>query len=239
MSEEKEAADSAPGGILPGDEEEVLRRQIRGGLEAEYERERAKQSKPATEVPAAELLRAERLRIIREEEDAFYAKRGLFRYKNHRGEYEWLTKEERDRRLAARREKRSRRSARSLLGRLNSESFLGDVVNGLIVVVVFAVAVLVFRQEHRPQSLYSVSVRSEPTGAAVFLNGEPVNAMTNAVVSIQRPGFYMIHVLRPGYRAVPPSVEIHVSDEKKAPVVSFSLYPEAGTVSPPPDPSRQ
>lgn len=227
VSEDKETTPPGPGGVLPPEEEDSLRKQVRNRLAADYDREQqSKQNKAATDPSSAELLRAERLRVIREEEDVFYAARGLYRYKNHRGEYEWLTKEECDRRVVARSDRKRGRSSRSLSERVRGERFFSDVINGLIVVIVLVIAFLVFRREHGPATGYTVDVRSEPTGAAVFVNGDPANVTTNAAVGLPHPGFYTIRIVRPGYRVVPRSVEVHVSDENKSPTVSFSLYPE-------------
>jgi len=227
VSDEKNGSPPLSGGILPKEEEEALRKQIRSRLEADYQRQQAKQKKEDTNPLVAEQLRAERIRIIHEEEDAFYAERGLFRYRNHRGEYEWLTKEERDRRLAAGKEPRYRRSKRSLWEKMGGGRFGGDLINGLIVVVVLIVAVIVFRREESSSTAFAVQVQSEPPGAAIFVDGQSANLSTNARVSVPNAGFHRIHVVRPGYRAVPASKEIRVAEDNPEPVVLFTLYPVA------------
>jgi hypothetical protein len=99
-------------------------------------------------------------------------------------------------------------------------------MNAVIVLAVLLVAVITFWREGAPTSRYGISVRSEPAGAAVFVNDQAANATTDGTVKIAAPGFYTIRIVKPGYRPLPPTVEVHVTEENPVPNASFSLYPE-------------
>ena len=222
MDHERPEITPEPERFLSKEEEEELRKQVRQRLESEHGKLYEKRG--SSRVPSG-ALRAERLRIIREEEDAFYAERGLYRYRNHRGEYEWLTKEEIERRLA-RRKRHSRRKRSSLFPKVLGET-VGDVLGWLTVFAVLVITAAFLFHSRTSSTEYAIDVRSEPPGAAIFLNGRPANASTNAQVYLEGPGTYTVHVVRPGYRSIPQNRVVHVTEHEKTATLIFTLYPSA------------
>jgi len=231
-------AEKGPAEHLPPKESEELRRQVRRRLESEYERLHGRAHAPEHEMSSADRARTERLRLIREEENAFYAERGLYRYRNHRGEYEWLTSEELADRQASRRQRRKRYAERGFFQQLIHSSLLKDVMNGLLVVVVLALVIFVFRYEERQKTeggslaVYQVRVRSEPAGAAIFLDGRPTRATTNEVLRLREPGEHVVSVVRPGYRTVPESTRVQLTQKYTELTLYFTLYRQAAARPP-------
>ena len=215
-------------GALPDDEAADLRRQIRHRLESEYSRTRST-SPDAIDEGGSESARTERRRILREEEDAFYAERGLYRCRNHRGEYEWLTKEDIERRRSRRHRKES-----GFLKSLLSGSIVRDIANGALVVLVVIALVILFRHRRVEEEVagqnaeYKIEIQSEPPGAAIFVDGVSTGRSTNATVSIRKPGYHDVSVYRPGYRTMPESQRITVTGEGAAHALTFTLYELAG-----------
>ena len=226
--------------VISQDEENRLREQIRSRLETELGRNTtssesvADASTEEAHHATPERHLAERLAIIRREEDAFYAERGLVRYKNRRGEYEWLTKEEHDARVERRRRRGiKRQSSKGFIPRFSSSAVdraLGGVLTTALVIVILGATIAIFARSGDRQTGFVIDVRSEPVGAAVFINDEPANASTNAELHVEGPGTYIVTVALPGYRVRPESRTVHLVTEGDARVLSFSLYTQQDTM---------
>jgi hypothetical protein len=210
---------------LSSDEEAEVRREVRAKLKAETERVAFEQpaTRPSPDA-SSESRRAERSRVMREEEDAFYAERGLIRYRNHRGETEWLSSDE----IARKRlQKHQSRHRGSLLRKMTRRLSFKGVFGFFSVVALFAVGYFLLR----PSKLsvfapaFAVEVLSIPAGAAVFVDGISANSTTDAHVSISSSGGHVISVAKPGYRSVPDAIHVNFTSENAKAVASFSLYP--------------
>ena len=208
---------------LSSEEEEQVREEARKRLLAENEHRNAGNGIAPNGVDVhAELRRAHRLRVMREEEDAFYAERGLFRYRNHRGETEWLTQDEIAKRKANHRRKRS-----SLIRRLQRQLPSGEFFGFLAVIGLLVAGFLYFRDGRAPafRTALEIRVMSNPQGAAVFLDGVSANATTDAILPVRKAGPHVISVARPGFRAVPSSVIVNLTEGSPQGLATFTLYP--------------
>ncbi len=208
---------------LSPEEEQRIREEARKRLLAENEHRNAGNGAAPNGVDVnAELRRAHRLRVMREEEDAFYAERGLFRYRNHRGETEWLTQDEIAKRKANHRRKRS-----SLIRRLQRRLPSGEFFGFLAVIGLLVAGFLYFRDGRAPtfRAALEIRVMSNPQGAAVFLDGVSANVTTDAVLPVGKAGPHVISVARPGFRAVPSSINVHLTEGSPQGMAAFTLYP--------------
>ncbi len=209
--------------LLSPRQERELREEVRKRLEAQ-ESERTVPSRRQTPARVSK-EQIERRRIIREAEDEFFAERGLYRYRNHRGEIEWLSGDDIEHRKS-RRHRRGQRSLKSRMKRLFNERSISDLVSGIVVIAVFTAAgFLVFRQASviaTPK--YPVEVRSIPPGAAIFIDRMPADASTNTQVFVSEAGHYAISVYLPGYRVVPDHHVVEVGHSEVTPSVAFTLY---------------
>ena len=153
--------------VLTPREEQLLRDEVRNRLEAQEVESvvRAPQQTPAR----ASHEQMERRRIIREEEDRFFAERGLRRYRNHRGEVEWLSEED-IRRRKQRRGSRRRRSWWKRLKRYIADRSLSNVVSGLVVLSIFTTAgyLILRRTTDAAARQFRVEVRSIPPGLSLI-----------------------------------------------------------------------
>jgi hypothetical protein len=205
--------------------EKSLRSRVRELLIAEFEFEHPDTQK-SEDLAHARMIRAERRRIIREEEDRFHDEKGLVRYRNHRGDIEWLTNEE----VAQRKELQGRRSSGSSKGasRKSRGSWKGAV--GCVTVVAVIVIALVLASRFGVvirgvgSASYTVMVRSVPPGAAIFINGKPTGMVTDGRVTVRDIGTHVIEVIRPGYLTVPARITVDVIAEEAHPEAAFSLY---------------
>ncbi len=208
---------------LSPEEEEQIREEARRRLLAENEHRNTGNGIASDGVDVnAELRRARRLRVMREEEDAFYAERGLFRYRNHRGETEWLTQDEIAKRKANHRRKRS-----GLIRRIQRRLPSGEFFGFLAVVGLLVAGFLYFRDGRAPafRPALEIKVMSNPQGAAVFLDGVSANSTTDAVLPVAKAGPHVISVARPGFRAVPSSIIVHLTEGSPQGMATFTLYP--------------
>lgn len=228
-----------PGGSLTPEEERRLREQVHARLDSQNAREShtVEQNQPEPETgPTATPTKylTERLRVIREAEDEYYAERGLYRYKNHRGEYEWLTEEERKIRLE-RRGKRKRRSgsqrrtseSRGIASRLHSkrlDSMLGRVFSVAFAVVIIGLGIALLTNDTDGRTGYVIDIRSEPPGAAIFIDDEATGRRTPAEYHVKGPGTYSVSVARPGFDPRPESHRVVVTNKANRPTVVFTLY---------------
>ena len=210
MSDDVEEQSSPAGNST--EEEQILREQVQNRLESEHLKLHGRSLTPPSNSQVDRLSRAERLHIIREEEDTFYAKQGLYRYLNHRGQYEWLTKEDIERKRSSRRMQRSssRRESRLGVRRTLGKGRLANLLSWLTVLSLLVVAVLIYAHARIAAPDYTIDVHSAPVGAAIFVNGEAIDQSTNTRISVDTFGTYAITVVRPGYRVVPPSKTVEV-----------------------------
>ena len=220
------AATSRSRGLTEAEEQE-LRSQTRTRLESESE------IRADNDDSNAAFRQAERRRIAREEEDAYYAEKGLYRYRNHRGEYEWLTQDQVDYRKQRRRY-RSTSKKRNRFSRLFSERTLSEFISGLVVLSVVVVSVLVvIRALNANDRPYALEVLSEPPGAAIFVNGKAADASTNTIVRLSSSGRTLIVVALPGYHSMSRTLEIAPEPVDPPPVIHFRLQTiSADSVSP-------
>jgi hypothetical protein len=238
MNDNTSKEDAPDESLISSEDEGRLRKQVRHRLVAEYERamKRLKledSSGQSTSTDRSNEYLSERLRVIREEEDAFYAERNLYRHKNHRGEYEWLSEEDRDQRQKNRHRQRSKKKPRE------SKSFikfsmqrldrvLGVVITtGLLIGITVVASLLVFGQSGKDTG-YTISVHSEPPGAAIYVNGEPANKVTNSLIYVDDIGVYELSVAIPGYWAKPTTQKVFVTASDTPILATFTLYPGGG-----------
>jgi len=210
---------------LQTDEEQSLREQVRRQLESTHSGDTPKAGahRGADTTPER---RNERLRVIHEEEDAFYAKLGLQRHLNHRGQYEWLTAEQIERRRrSGRGGQRRSKHKRPWYRRLGKYSKL-NVVSWLTVVVFLGIVVIVDRIADAPSYNYEIEVHSVPEGAAVYIDGQPTNRATNARIDLMEGGVRVVTVSMPGYRAMPSEKSVELTRDDLV-SVAFTLYRQA------------
>jgi hypothetical protein len=220
---------------LQDDEERQLREQVRRRLVASG-RKGSSLGDSSTEVSdsAGEAARrGERLRVIREEEDRFYLERGLYRHKNHRGQFEWLTKEQiRHRRKRSGQSPTRHRKHRGWFAKRFSKSSRASIMSWLTVLGFMGAAVVVSKIVNRPVMEYEVEVLSVPPGAAIFMDGQPTGRSTNSIIDMWEGGSHTFSVASPGYRAEPPTKTVDIVKDEVA-SVAFTLYSlDADTTAP-------
>ena len=219
-------------GLMSSDEEQRLREEVRARLLSEMQHERGFSDKSASDEAA--LLRMERQRIMREEEDAFYAERGLRRYRNHRGEYEWLTEEE----IADRKGRRRAARPGSQRGFFSKRS-MGDVISGIVLLGAVAISLLIVMRSVKTSDLpYAIEILSEPPGAAVFVNGKAANLSTNCLVHVSNPGTVMVSLYLPGYQWAERPVLVDPEPDEPPVASLFRLQAIPSDSTPPPPPSQ-
>jgi hypothetical protein len=238
MNDNTSSEDTPDESLFSPDDEERLRKQVRHRLVAEYERamKRLKleeNSDQSTSEDRSNEYLSERLRVIREEEDAFYAERNLYRHKNHRGEYEWLSEEDRDRRQKNRQRQRTPKKPRESKGitkfsMRKLDRILGVVITtGLLIGITVVASLLVFGQSGNNAG-YAISIHSDPPGAAIYVNGEPTNKVTNSLIYVDDVGEYELSVAIPGYWAKPTTQKVFVTTSDTPILTTFTLYPGGG-----------
>lgn len=168
-------------------------------------------------------------RLNSAEEERAYAEKGLYRYRNHRGEIEWLTKaqiEQRKERRKRSRSTRSRasRSSKSRISSRNLDAILGGVISAALVLVILSTTIYFIARNTGSNPRYVIDVVSHPPGAAVFVNGVATGHVTDSSVHIEDPGEYEVTVHLPGYLTIPPSFSVEVHDDVPKQSVTFSLH---------------
>lgn len=237
---ERDARSPRSSDLLSAEEEARIREQVRNRLRPEVNGEMPHStSDPSRRTSEKQPTRdreiiSERLRIMREEEDRIYAEHGLYRYKNHRGEYEWLTQDQIDKRKDRRRRSRAKRprESKSWVPQITShklDSVLGPVFSAALVLVILATAIYLIVRSGEVVTPYAIHVTSLPAGAAIFVDGVATGKTTDAYVHVERVGAYEISVHLPGHRIVPESFTVDVIDAESTQQVVFSLYPQEST----------
>ncbi|HDS74576.1 MAG TPA: PEGA domain-containing protein, partial [Firmicutes bacterium] len=153
------------------------------------------------------------------------------RYKNHRGEYEWLTQEQIEKRKARRKRSGSKRmrESKSWIPQITSQkldSLLGTVFSAALVLAIIATAVYLIARSGEVTSPYNVHVASQPPGAAIFIDGAATEKTTDAYIHVKSAGDYEVSVHLPGYRAIPSEIRVDLNDVEPTRSIVFSLYPQ-------------
>lgn len=169
-----------------------------------------------------------RARVIREEEEKFFAAKGYVRYLNRYGQTEWIAPEEASRRKVWRR-KEFLRNLFFGQGRRRLKKW-GIAVAILAASLVTSYAV--WRSvRHGPTQYGAVVVQTEIPGAQIYIDGVATDSLTPHRVPDLSEGPHSITVFKDGYVAKPPTCQLTiVGNQEKLAKFELSSIPVLGKV---------
>jgi len=202
------------------EKEDGIREEIR--RELALREQRLRMSELREEEDAKQRLEARlRSRLVREEEEKYFAERGYVQYVNRYGQVEWVPAEEAARRKQMRR-KEFIRNLFSASGRKRLRKYgIGAALTVALLVVVYILARGVSRAPGL-SGFGSVIVQTDIPNAQIYIDGDLKDGVTPRQINNIPEGVRTFVVVKEGYVSKPPVKAVQVS-VKKLQTVSFEL----------------
>jgi hypothetical protein len=98
------------------------------------------------------------------------------------------------------------------------------VISVSFAVVILGLGVILLTNDTEGRTGYIIDIRSEPPGAAIFIDDEATGRRTPAEYHVSGPGSYSVSAARPGFEPRPESHRVIVTNKTNRPTVVFTLY---------------